>query len=61
MLLVGTVSFYKTVRRNNILKFITTKRKDQDTLPHLSIVKTVKLLQINENPIECVLISNLWF
>lgn len=56
-----TVSFYKTVRRNNILKFITTKRKDQDTLPHLSIVKTVELLQINENPIECVLISNLWF
>lgn len=49
------ISFYKTVRRNNTIKFIQPKRSDEDCVPANLIVKEIQLIQIKENPNEFVL------
>lgn len=53
------ICYYKTICKKNDIKFIVPKRKDHDSnLPENSVVKTIDLLQINETPVEYVLMND---
>lgn len=49
------ISFYRTVRAKNNLKFVKPKKCDVDLVPIDVIVKEIQLIQIRENPDEYVL------
>ncbi|CAG5059785.1 unnamed protein product [Parnassius apollo] len=53
-----TINYYKTIGRKGNVKFVVPKRKDQDCVPEVSIVKEIELLQINEDPDEYVLMND---
>lgn len=53
--LVYSVSYFKTKRFAEGVKFVKPKREDKDSsLPESCIVKSIQLLQISENPEEYV-------
>lgn len=54
-----TVSYYKLIHNKKGNKFILPKKSDEDKfLPENSIVKSVELLQISENPNEYVVMND---
>lgn len=52
------ISYYKTICRNNNLKFIKPKRCDEDYISPVLIVKQIDLMQIKKNPVEFILDDN---
>lgn len=49
------ITYYRTVNKNNTVKFIKSKRCDYDEIPDDLIVKEIDLIQIMEDPEEYVL------
>ncbi|XP_045778739.1 uncharacterized protein LOC123876488 [Maniola jurtina] len=52
-----SICYYKTIGKKYHVKFVVSKRKDQDCVPEDSIVKQIQLLQIKENPGEFTLLN----
>lgn len=53
-----TISFHRAVGKNENVMFVVPKRIDEDYVPEENIVKTIELLQINENPLQYVLLND---
>ncbi|KOB78258.1 Uncharacterized protein OBRU01_02760 [Operophtera brumata] len=53
-----TISFCRTVGKHENVMFVVPKRKDEDYVPEKNIVKTIELLQINENPVQYALLND---
>lgn len=53
-----TISYYRTIRNKSDIKFVVSKRKDEDFVPEANIVKKIELLQMNTEPEEYTLMND---
>lgn len=53
-----TISFHRAVGKNENVMFVVPKRIDEDYVPEENIVKTIELMQVNENPLQYVLLND---